>query len=119
MGYTVRVYGRKHYVSLWSRVCKEGEQPELLDLVVKVPPKSSEPAGDQKPSGLGCAPCLSASSFSPVVSVNSLLSPILHWPSCSVPLFWLSPRLEMHSFRFFPSSLLSTGFDSLSFFPGQ
>lgn len=38
MGYTVRVYGRKHYVSLWSRVCKEGEQPELLDLVVKVPP---------------------------------------------------------------------------------
>lgn len=50
-------------------------------------------------------PCLSASSFSSAVSVTVLLSLILHQPSSSETLFWLSPRLETppvsHIFRIF------------------
>lgn len=91
MGYAVSFYGRKYCISLWSRVCKEGEQPDLLDLAFKVPSNLQNLLMPRSQSGLGCAPCLSASSFSSVASVNSLLSPVLHWPSCSVPLFWLSP----------------------------
>lgn len=114
--------GRKYFISWWSRTCKEGEQQDLLDSVLQVPSNLQKLLlMTRSQSGLGCAPCLSASSFSSVASVNLLLC---LWFFTGLPALWLyfgfpldsglslSPTLPGFFLLFL---FLSAGFGSLSF----